>query len=71
MSNQVAESGQVFVCMACGKCSRDRYGAQAIDHGWDVSCAMNARLCASESLQRDADGRVVVADVVPTSTEEE
>lgn len=47
----LAPEGQVWVCGACGKRSRTRYGWDAegknafVDHGWDVSCAMHAVLC--------------------------
>ncbi len=44
MANEEAPEGQVYVCTACGKRSKDRYGGKAIDRGWDVSCAMNAVL---------------------------
>ena len=43
--NEVAPEGQVFVCGACGKRSKDRYGDQAISYGWDESCMMWAVLC--------------------------
>jgi hypothetical protein len=42
--NEVAPEGQVFVCMACGKMSRDKYGDQQISRGWDVSCMLNSAL---------------------------
>lgn len=45
MSNQVASKGQIFVRGACGKRSKDKYGEQAIDGGWDESCMLNAVLC--------------------------
>lgn len=46
-----APAGQVWVCGACGKRARTRYGFDAdnnptaIDRGWDESCMMNAVLC--------------------------
>lgn len=43
--NEVAPAGQIFVCGACGKRSRDRFGMQAISRGWDVSCMLHAVLC--------------------------
>ena len=46
--NEVAPDGQIFVCVACGKWSKDRYGDQKIDRGWDVSCVMNSVLCYEE-----------------------
>ena len=45
MSNQIAGDGEVFVCVACGKRSKDQYGEQKIDRGWDESCMLNAVLC--------------------------
>jgi hypothetical protein len=50
MSNEVAPKGAVWVCGACGKRSKDKYGNQAIDRGWDVSCAMNSVLCDESTL---------------------
>jgi len=45
MEVKIAPKGQVFVCMACGKRSKDIFGDMKIDHGWDVSCAMSCVLC--------------------------
>ncbi len=53
--NTDAPEGQVYVCSACGKRSRDRYGEKAIDRGWDVSCALSAVLVQeTDALRRDA-----------------
>lgn len=46
--NKIAPEGEVFVCGACGKRSRDRYGSEAIDQGWDESCMLNAVLCYAD-----------------------
>ena len=35
-----AKDGFVYVCMVCGKRSKDIYGEKAINHGWDESCAL-------------------------------
>lgn len=48
MPNRFASEGEVFVCGACGKRSRDLYGAEAIDYGWDESCMLNAVLCYAD-----------------------
>ena len=45
-----APENMVWVCGACGKTSRTRYGHNAenknvCDPGWDTSCMMNAVLC--------------------------
>lgn len=42
--NRLANDGYVFVCSACGKRSRDRYGNKPISRGWDESCALNCVL---------------------------
>ena len=42
--NHTAQEGQVYICAACGKRSRDKYGDQPIDYGWDESCMLNAVL---------------------------
>jgi hypothetical protein len=56
--------GQVWVCSACGKRARTRYGVDAagahtnLDHGWDESCVMHAVLCHEEKM----DGLFVAVD---------
>jgi hypothetical protein len=57
--NSQAPSGFVWVCRFCGKRSRDRYGDQAVDFGWDESCMMNALLVSETDLILDATGRVI------------
>jgi len=42
--NEFAEEGQLFVCAACGKMSKDRYGDQKLNRGWDESCMLNCIL---------------------------
>lgn len=32
----------LFVCMACGRRSNDRYGDNPVDKGWDANCCLNA-----------------------------
>lgn len=56
--NAIAPEGQVYVCVACGKRSRDKYGEQKISHGWDESCMLNCSL-VHENLLVVKDGRVV------------
>jgi hypothetical protein len=64
MANEIAAEGQVFVCGACGKRSRDRHGAQRIDSGWDESCMLHAILCDESRVRIGADGRVSSAAAV-------
>lgn len=48
--NEVAPEGQIFVCMACGKMSKDKYGDQQISQGWDESCMLNSALFEETEL---------------------
>lgn len=40
---RIAPTGAIWVCGACGKTSKDRYGDP--DSSWDESCMMNSVLC--------------------------
>jgi len=60
--NQLAADGQVWVCCACGKRSKDRYGEQAISRGWDESCMLNAVLCREDKLVLQGETVVGVED---------
>lgn len=63
MVNSVAPEGMVFVCLACGKRSRDKYGFDPINRGWDVSCMINSELVDERNLVLEG-GRVVqIAEV--------
>lgn len=61
--NRIAPEGQVYVCNACGKRSKDLYGKQKIDFWWDESCAIHAVLCYESSLEFK-DGKVIKAVAV-------
>lgn len=57
MANEVAQKGTIFVCGACGRQSRDRYGDQKLSSGWDTSCMTHAVLCYEEQKSMpQADG---------------
>jgi hypothetical protein len=58
MGNQVSLDGQVWVCQACGKRSRDKYGDHAINPGWDVSCMLHSILVHEDKCVLDEHGRV-------------
>jgi hypothetical protein len=59
MANEVAKPGFVFVCLACGKRSRDKYGDDPIDAGWDESCMLHAEeLAESRLVLPEGGGRV-------------
>jgi len=40
-----APPGSVWVCQACGKYSKDRFGDDPVkSRGWDASCMLNSAL---------------------------
>lgn len=49
--NEVAPEGYIWVCCVCGKRSRDNYGNDPIDHGWDESCILNCVLAKEADLE--------------------
>ena len=61
MPNVKAGEGQVFVCGACGKRSRDKYGNDPINRGWDVSCVVNSVLCLESHVHVDPETNRVTA----------
>lgn len=66
MANHVAPKGQVYLCAACGKQSRDKYGEKKIHHGWDVSCVVNSVLVYEDSLVYE-NGQIKSAKAVEES----
>jgi hypothetical protein len=79
----LAPEGKTWVCCACGKTSRSRYGFDAQNksvamHGWDESCMLHAALADDRQLVRNPSGRVtkimhpvdagVHLDAVPTGS---
>lgn len=69
----IAPAGQTWVCMACGKTSRTKYGIDSDGKpcstpGWDASCMLNSRLIPeSWIVERGPGGRVTKVDVPPTA----
>jgi len=56
----IAPEGKVWVCLACGKTSRHKYGDEdRWATGWDVSCTLNCDLFDEKDLVRNEHGRVV------------
>ena len=55
--NKEAPEGMIWVCGACGRTSRWRYGFDVDgnecekSHWWDESCMMNAVLCYEKGGQ--------------------
>ena len=54
--SEIAEEGKIWVCLACGKTSKDRYGDAGT--GWDESCFLHSELL-DEGKLRFKEGRVV------------
>lgn len=58
VGNETAPPGSVWVCCACGKRSRDKYGFAPISRGWDESCMLNSECFEESRLVLDEYGRV-------------
>lgn len=43
---------KVWVCLACGKRSFDRYGEAPIDKGWDEACFLNSAIVDAAEAKR-------------------
>ena len=55
----LAPEGKVWVCVHCGRFSRDKDGnTSEKSPGWDMACRVHAILCVEESLVI-REGRVV------------
>lgn len=59
IGNKRAPAGHVYVCGACGKVSRWRYGFDDKNRtdasmGWDESCMMNAALVPEDRIAEPA-----------------
>lgn len=66
MSNDLALPGHLFVCLACGKTSPNRYGfddatgRNVAMAGWDESCMINCAMFRREDVAEwSAGGRVL------------
>ncbi len=55
MTQDIAQDGWVYVCMACGKTAKDPYNGP---RGWDESCFLNCELIEESKLVY-RDGSVV------------
>ncbi|MDR3502905.1 MAG: hypothetical protein P4L79_10005 [Legionella sp.] len=54
-----AREGTIWVCAACGKTHKDRYGMEGEgSRGWDESCMMHAVLC-DEKQRPDLNGQMM------------
>lgn len=61
------ERPTVWVCLACGKRSRDRYGDVPLNCGWDASCFLNSVLVYEDAVVLGGDRviEIVEGGVVP------
>ena len=71
----LAPEGKTWVCQACGKTSRSRYGFDAAEKsvamgGWDESCMLNCSLFDDAQLVRNPSGRVTEIRALPSEGEE-
>ena len=48
----------LWVCLACGKTSQDRFGCEGATRGWDESCMLNAVLVEKKDITYGDNGRV-------------
>lgn len=73
--NDIARESHVFVCLACGKTARTRYGfndddgASNASPGWDASCMLNAKEFPASRLVFSPGGRVT--EVLPAAPAQE
>lgn len=55
--DRIAPIGKIWMCMACGKVSKDLYGDTT--PWWDASCVLNSVLVDEYKLVFDGDGTVI------------
>lgn len=60
LTDNIAPEGKSWVCLACGKVSKDKYGGATASPGWDVSCMLNSDLFDEDQLVYDETGKRVV-----------
>jgi hypothetical protein len=68
--NEIALPGTIWVCGACGRVSKDRYGYEKLHSGWDESCISNAFLCRENSLVYGDNGLVTNAEAVKENSDD-
>jgi transposase len=61
-----AREGTIWVCAACGKTAKDRYGDGT--SSWDESCMLNSVLCHAEKMP-DENGRLLWTAVIQNNSE--
>lgn len=55
----IAPDGKVWVCLACGKFTKDKFGN---DRGWDASCVLNSNLFNINDLVIDNERVIAVKE---------
>ena len=50
---------KIWVCVACGKTSEDKYGTVNTSYGWDISCCLNAQEFDKDDLVYSKGKRVI------------
>ena len=51
-TDRFAPEGYLWVCVACGKTAKDRYGIEGTKSaGWDASCMLNSVLAKETDLE--------------------
>lgn len=65
---ELAPEGQAWVCLACGKTSRSRFGLDKGNKnvamkGWDASCVLNSQLIQEDWIVETENGLVRKIDV--------
>ena len=63
-NDRMAPNGAIWMCAACGKTSRDRYGGEG--SSWDESCMLNAVLVNEGSVMRAVGGSAYFAEAFKT-----
>ena len=53
----------IWVCTACGKVSKDRYGSKGTSKGWDESCFVNSVLVKEDHLVWN-DTKTIVIEIL-------
>ena len=52
------ERKKIWVCLACGKRSNDKFGDNPIDKGYDAACVINSQEYYEDECILDENGRV-------------
>lgn len=60
-TDTIAPDGKLWVCFACGKTAKDKFGGALAMEGWDASCMINSGLVDIDKLVfNETENRVVM-----------